>query len=97
MSPTLTFSTLKRVEPHATQLITMDLHSQVFLAVPSNGSNLMQPAIHLVHCSADRLAVPSDGSNLLQPLTTLTPCTVMVCLQYPQTGRTSCNTCIAKS
>src|SRR6266566_9897811 len=37
------------------------------LAVPSDGSNPMQPFPHLVEeCSSDHLAVPSDGSNPMQ-------------------------------
>ena len=68
--------------------------SSQILAVPSDGSNLMQ----LITCSSATfiigLAVPSDGSNLMQPTLPLCWMNGSSNLQYPQTGRTSCNNSI---
>src|SRR5713101_4699815 len=72
----------------------MSLYHQPILAVPSDGSNLMQP----ITCSSATfiigLAVPSDGSNLMQPTLPLCWMNGSSNLQYPQTGRTSCNNSI---
>ncbi len=59
-------STLRRVEPNATLTLLLAADNANRLAVPSDGSNLMQLA-HLFDALLQIvLAVPSDGSNLMQ-------------------------------
>ncbi len=90
-------------------------HAAHKLAVPSDGSNLMQRPVCDSKDKSGDLAVPSDGSNLMQrgyrsrgrrqactcstlrrvePHATWTAADTawfVTNLQYPQTGRTSCN------
>src|SRR5229473_221475 len=82
-------STLRRVEPNATYKRHSRTSPKSNLAVPSDGSNLMQQLQRCHdHPGLRRLAVPSDGSNLMQLATTVSfPCVPPV-LQYPLTGRT---------
>src|SRR6266851_3921747 len=70
-------------------LLLPDNTAALRLAVPSDGSNLMQQLQRCHdHPGLRRLAVPSDGSNLMQLATTVSfPCVPPV-LQYPLTGRT---------
>src|SRR5229473_1532784 len=66
-------------------------------AVPSDGSNLMQPICLFLQQYHQPLAVPSDGSNLRQRLIATIDKLQRKRLQYPQTGRTSGNAnCVAK-
>ncbi len=60
-------------------------------AVPSDGSNLMQPICLFLQQYHQPLAVPSDGSNLRQRLIATIDKLQRKRLQYPQTGRTSGN------
>src|SRR6266851_5104334 len=86
----LSCSTLRRVEPHATSQRVLGGGKRDDLAVPSDGSNLMQPA-SVAHQSraCKPLQYPQTGRtscNFFLSLFTF-PAT---CLQYLQTGRTSC-------
>src|SRR5713101_2419921 len=60
-------------------------------AVPSDGSNLRQPICLFLQQYHQPLAVPSDGSNLMQRLIATIDKLQRKRLQYPLTGRTSCN------
>ena len=84
-------STFRRVEPHATTLTAARNAATAYLAVPSDGSNLMQPPAYNVTRDIPSLAVPSDGSNLMQHSIAQIQVAMYSHLQYPQTGRTSCN------
>src|SRR6266851_4952528 len=86
-------STLRRVEPHATHhLLICNLHHRTC-------STLRRVEPHATHVAAVldewiiELAVPSDGSNLMQQCNAWVRSLPESVLQYPQTGRTSCNPC----
>src|SRR5260221_3089097 len=66
-------STLRRVEPYATG----------------------KPLAH--DPESEHLAVPSDGSNPMQPAMPNVKLSDTTTLQYPQTGRTLCNTLLSPS
>src|SRR6266446_5330538 len=64
----------------------------IMLAVPSDGSNLMQPTIARSNPGYNPvLQYPQTGRTSCNCLE-IWRCQVGLDLQYPQTGRTSCNT-----
>src|SRR5216683_686918 len=88
----LSCSTLRRVEPHATT------QSSIFMAIRKHPCiTLRRVEPHATYQRVlgggkrDDLAVPSDGSNLMQPASVAHQSRACKPLQYPQTGRTSCN------
>src|SRR6266849_1061553 len=84
-------STLRRVEPHATQQEAAWTYRVNRLAVPSDGSNLRQlTAQHIDHIDIR----PCSTLRRVEPQATYHNRLVshrLHLLQYPQTGRTSCN------